>query len=144
MPETEVSAVAWAALERAASKECRRELLAEGSRREVELRIDGTIDEEPFVRSVRGPLCVGHAGVRAASSGPDANHLLAIVLGKLSAKTREKLLEELPDRFAELGRLPDVPDARIDEAKRLFQRLRTKVQQAVRPAVSFPYIVGRP
>jgi hypothetical protein len=139
----EIAAVAWATLERAASKECRREVLDEGAKHEVELRIDGTVDQQPFTRSVRGQLSIGHAGVRNSSSAPDACHLVGLILGKLSAKIREKLLDELPEQFAQLERLPEVPAARIEEAKNLMDRLRTKVQQQVKPQVSLSYTVGK-
>jgi len=144
MTDQELSAVAWIALERAASKECRRETLAEGAAHEVDLRVDGTIDEEPFVRSIHGSLVVGHAGVRASSAAPDASHLLGLILGKLSRAVRERLLADLPEKFAELGGLPEVPAERVAEAKNLLDRLRTKRQIGVRAPISLSYTVARP
>jgi len=140
----EVAAVAWAALGKAASKECRAEVLGEGARHEVLLRIDGRVGRHEFIRSVSGELTVGFATTRAASRAPDTAHLLAVLLSKFNSRVREKLLEELPEQFAELGSLPEVPEARVAEAQGLLKRLRTKVQQSVRPQVSFAYRVGKP
>lgn len=86
---------------------------------------------------IRGTLKVGRDSDGATSVTPSANELLAVVLSKLNAVTREKILRELPNEFEANGnQMPEVETSLVDAAAGMLSRLRRKVDQHRKGAVT--------
>ncbi len=133
-------AAVFAALGKVAEDEGDRDELADGSAHRFSLTISGEIDGHGFGQSFAGALTVGHASQRASSTGPNQDHLLAYVLGKLNSATREKILRDTAAEFAAAGNeLPTVDEAEISAARDFRAGLRQKVSQQVRGSVRVEY-----
>jgi hypothetical protein len=142
MTQDELNAVCWAALEAVARKECRRDALVAGAEHDVTLRVAGELRAKPFACEVTAHVAVNHDGVRVVSQAAPPAHLVAYLLGFVPRRRRETILRELPDSFAAAdNRLPDVDVALAEAAQNLLERLRAKIQQQVRGAVSTSYTV---
>ncbi len=144
MPDNDkTTALVWAALDKAAGKEKRRELLQPGAKHNVSLELSGAVDGQAIDRrQVAGVLSIGHDSTRASSSGPAAGEVLGYLLAKLNPKTREKILRTLPEEFAAGGgKLPAVDADIVAAAENLLGRLRNKVTKESRGAVNFSYTV---
>jgi hypothetical protein len=132
-------AAVFAALGKVAEDEGDRDELADGAAHRFSLTISGDIDGHAFGQTFAGGLTVGHASNRASSTGPNQDHLLAYVLGKLNSATREKILRDTAAEFAAAGELPAVADANITAARDFRASLRQKVTQHVRGSVRVEY-----
>lgn len=132
-------AAVFAALGKVAEDEGDRDELADGAAHRFSLTISGDIDGHGFGQSFAGGLTVGHASNRASSTGPNQDHLLAYVLGKLNSATREKILRDTAAEFAAAGELPAVADTDIAAARDFRASLRQKVSQYVRGSVRVEY-----
>jgi hypothetical protein len=142
MTKDETTAVCWAALEAVARKECRRDALLAGGEYDVTLRVAGEVGTKPFACEAEAHVVVNQDGTRIVSHAPPAPHLAAYLLGLLPRAKRERVLRELPERFAAAdNRLPDVDAELVEAAENLLGRLRAKVQQHVRGAISTSYTV---
>jgi len=144
-PETlpEAEAVMWATLGAIAKKEGQRERLTASAQYPVDLYIRAKMGAETLIKDVESSLSVGADSVRASSSAPNTEHLLGLVLSKLNAATREKILRELPEMFAKAGnKLPEVDELLVDLAKSLLQRLRAKQTKTIKGSVSCHYQIG--
>jgi hypothetical protein len=144
----ELLAAAWHAIAKAADKPATatRAGLPAGTSHDIDLRIVATIDDTQQIEiEASGTLSVGHDSVRASSSTPDADRLLATVLAKLNRQTREAILRDVPEEFAANGnQLPELPEEAIAAAKAFHQRLRAKVEQKVKGTVRFAHkIIGQ-
>jgi hypothetical protein len=133
-------AVAWAALGKVADKEGDRSALPPGSTHKVNLAILGEVDGNRVSTEVFAELTVGHDSVRAASSTPNADHVLALILGRLGKTMRERILRELPEEFAQNGdTLPAADESLIEAAGGMLKRLRAKISQPVKGSVACKY-----
>ena len=137
-----LQAVLWHSLAKASEKEAKatRGELADGSAAAVRLEITGEIDGQAVEQLVlAGSLTVGYETTQASSSGPSQQHLLALVLKKLPKRTRDKILQELPNEFRENGGvLPAVNDDKLlEDTGFLLMRLRDRKEQTYRGAVRF-------
>lgn len=136
-------AAVFAALAKIAEKEGDRDQLVDGATHQVAIEILAKVDGVPFEANASAMLSVGHASTRASSTTPNVAHVLALVLGKLNAATRDKILSELPEDFERNGGLlPEVAETAIEAADNMLRRLRAKVQTTVRGSVSCKYAFG--
>lgn len=142
MKEKQRMAVLWTALGKTAAKEASRDELAAGASHELHLSIAGTIDGETVGQTVRATLTVGHDSLKASSSGPKPAEVIACVLDNLNEATREAILKRLPERFAAMGQLPDVPASLVKAAERLLGQLRNAEQSTQRGPVACRYQLG--
>ena len=142
MKETQQMAVLWAALEKTAAKEARRDELVAGASHELHVSLAGTIDGETVGQIVRATLSVGHDSQKASSAAPKPAEVIACVLDKLNEATREAILSGLPKQFAAAGQLPDVPASLVKAASRLLGQLRNSEQITQRGAVACRYQLG--
>jgi hypothetical protein len=142
MKESQRTAVVWAALGKVAAKEARRDELTAGGSHVLHLSVAGHVDDEPVAQIVRGVLCVGHDALKASSTGPAAAGVVACILAKLNAVTREQICRTLPEEYAAAGKLPEVDASLSAAAESLLTRLRTKDQVTQRGAVSCSYQLG--
>ena len=87
--------------------------------------------------SVRGVLTVGEDSVTASSVTPQSDQLLAVILAKLNAATRDKLLRGLPLDFAANGNdMPAADDSLVEAVHEMLAKLRRKVTRPRRGSVS--------
>ena len=138
------TAVVWAALEKIAGKERRRELLQPGAKHNVALSVSGSIDDRTIDRrKIAGVLSVGHDSTRTSSSGPGMTEVVGYLLAKLNPRTREKILRTLPEEFAAgENTMPVVDGDILESAKNLLGRLRAKQTVSAKGPVSFHYTVA--
>ncbi len=140
MNNAEIAAVAWAALESIAKKQCRRDALAAGAEYDVALKIAGRVGGESCGFQAEAHVVVNHDGVRLASQAPPIPQLTAYLLGLLPKVKRENVLKKLPEIFAAAdNRLPDVDASLVDAAQMMLDRLRSKIQQHVHGSISVAY-----
>jgi len=136
-----LEAALWAALNKVASKEGDRDELVAGGKHAVDLELSGKVDDQPVHYDVQAVLTVGHDQQKASSVTPDPALLLANVLAKLNHTTREKILRELPEQFAESdGRLPAVGSDLLAATNEMLKQLRAKRRS--RPAARFDANIG--
>jgi hypothetical protein len=142
MNKAEITAATWAAIESIAKKQFRRDALTAGAEYDVALRLSGEVGKACCAFAAHGHVVVNHDGVRLASQAPPLPQLTAYLLGLLPRAKRENVLKTLPEVFAAAGnRLPDVDADLVEAAQRMLERLRSKVQQQVRGAISVAYRV---
>ena len=142
MNKAEISAVTWAAIESIAKKQFRRDALPAGAEYDVALKVSGEVGKASCAFEAHGHVVVNHDGVRLATQSPPVPQLTAYLLGLLPRAKRENVLKELPEIFAAAdNRLPDVDIGLVEAAQKLLERLRSKVQQQVRGAISVAYRV---
>jgi len=136
----EQTAAVWAALQKISGKELCRDGLPGGSQYDLKLELRVTVDGLAWSRRMTALLVVGHESLRVTSATPNAAKLLACILGRLNRQTREKLLRELPEAFAEAGnKLPEVDRVLLDASESFLKRLRAKVSQTAKGLVSCQY-----
>jgi hypothetical protein len=117
--------IVWAMLGKIGSKQADREKLADGGQHSMRLLISGEIDGQIFEQSLVGNLSIGHAQQRATSATPQLPQLLAYILGKLNAATRDRILVDVPHDFRENGQqLPEVDTEMLKQTERLLSQLR--------------------
>jgi hypothetical protein len=134
------AAVAWAAVEKVAGKEGRRELLDAGADYDVDLAVRGNAGGRPVEIAIEARLKVNPDSERTSSSACPPAHLAAYLLAKLPAKARAAILRDLPDRFVALGeRLPAVDAGLLAEVEDLLTRLKARKVQAVRGSILCDY-----
>lgn len=140
----ERTAVMWAALQKAAGKELRRESLEDGALYAVNLLVTGRVAGGKVDMPISGSVQVGMPRQQASTEAVPVDQVLAIVLERLPEGPREKLLRELPERFAENGSLPEAAADVLEAAKLLLERLRNKVTKEVRGNVICNYRLAAP
>jgi hypothetical protein len=87
--------------------------------------------------SVRGVLTVGEDTITASSVTPQPEQLLAHILGKLNAATRDKLLRELPEDFSANGNeMPQGEESLVEAVREMLTKLRRRVTRPRRGSVS--------
>ena len=120
----ELHAAAQEALCRANADHAR-EALTDGAVYQVDLAIAGTINGETYADRCQGQLFVGHKTQASSSSGPEADEILALMLGKLNAKTREKFLREVVEEYQANGnKLPAADPTIYAMAKATLKQMR--------------------
>lgn len=135
-----LSAITYAALAYAAGKEGDRDALDAGASHVFDLQISGTVDGLPVDRSLAGRLSVGRDSERASSATPNLPQVVAWILGKLNAATREAIVRDLPAEFAANGSaLPEVPCGMVEAADALLGKLRATKRTKVRGSVVVEY-----
>jgi hypothetical protein len=136
--------ILFAALEKVAGRESRRELLEGGLSHQVAARIAATVDGTPLEPiKLEANLSVADDQTRPTSVAAPADVLVAYFLGLLSKPKRAALLSELPEEFQRRGgKLPEIAAERMEEAKSLLERLRGRVEKTVRGAVICTYGIG--
>ena len=140
--ERALSAMLWAAVAKAASKEVEHDALPRGEQSKVRLMITGEIDGQTVHRSLLGELAVGEDQQRAMSATPDQATLVALILAKLNRITREKILAELPLLFAAHGDCwPEVDGGLLSSAERMLKQIRARKTVTVRGSVRYKYDV---
>ena len=124
--------VLWHAAAKHGSKVGDREVLESGSRYAVDATVSGVVVGDAVCVRLCGTLLVNHDQLRANSTGPKVEKLLAAALGKLSSAARRKFVDELAVEDL------DQVDARVEaDCRLLMQRLRTTETQTARGAVRF-------
>lgn len=130
------SAIAWLALHRAANRHIDRDLLEDGSAHQLAASLMFELPGRTWQERIDGKLTVGHATTATSSQGPPVEHLVAVLLSKLNAPTRERLMAWLPKVFADLGTIP-ANTADIAKAKGLLSRMRQTRVSERRGTVAF-------
>ena len=117
--------VVWAALEKISQKQKNSAELSEGGRHHVSLHLEGTVDGHSFAQSIDSVLSIGHAQTKTSSVNPQVPELLAWILSKLNRATRTRLLNDLPQEFAERDRMPESDPELVSATETLLKSLRT-------------------
>ena len=132
--------VVWAALEKIGSKEKKADMLAEGAKHDVQLKLAGTVDGQAFEQSIHSIVAIGHQQQRASSVNPQVPELIAYILSKLNTATRNRILTDIPAEFLENDcQLPDAGPVLLDEAKHLLQQLRRTKSVTARASIRCEY-----
>jgi hypothetical protein len=109
--------VVFAATGKIIEKELRRDEIADGSSHKVELMLVARIDgQHRFMQQYVADVSVGHSAERACGQNPNVAKVLAYALSKLNAATREAIIRELPQDFADNGAEFPAVDAAIEAA----------------------------
>ena len=145
-----MAAQVWGFAAKVAEEQFTRDDLVDGSHGAVELSLIAKIDGRLFTHHCSGSIDVGHSSVRATSVGAKAGEIVAYLLSKVNAATREATLREMAEVYAANGCKLPVSEAAIEEAETAMQALRQKKEQSVRgtvrvssqPAASGLSIVG--
>lgn len=131
------ASIVWHALAKFGAKQCRRELLEDGSQTPVSVAINAKLGRAKFACDVSGFLFVGHSQTKAASSAPPTDHVVALLLRELGPVQGAKILETIAKSFEKSGELPSVEPALTEQAAAWLSRLRAKATQTVNGAVTF-------
>lgn len=132
-----LSAAVWEAIGKISEKESRRDDIPDGFSGHIELSIAAKIQNQIYRQQFEADLTVGFAQETAASHTPGGDkRLLAFVLGKLNAATREAILRDIPDDYAASKELPAVDDGIMTAVDGMLSKLRANAKQQKRGAVS--------
>lgn len=113
-----------------------RDELTDGALYEVAGHVEVRVDGEAVRARFCGPLTVGHAQVSATSSVPKLPHVVAAILGRLTAPQRGKVYRELVKSFQDAGGVLPEPQAElVEQAEALLADLRTTQQISKRGPV---------
>lgn len=124
--------VLWHAAAKHGGKLADRDLLAEGASYAVDATLAGTVDGQRVELPLVGQLIVNHDQLKATSTGPKVERILAAALAKLPAKVRTKFVDECSEVHL------DSVDPQVEaDCRLLMQRLRTTTTQTARGAVRF-------
>ena len=141
--EADPMAIVWAVMEKVGSGERDPQLLAEGSRHEVDLQLSGHVDGRWLNKRVGATVTIGHDQTKSTSATPQLAHLVAYILGKLNNQTRMRVLNDLPDEFAANDCvLPDAEESCVLLSAKLLKKLRSKKQIRARRAIRCQYRIG--
>lgn len=136
-------AILWTALSKVAAKESRRDLLEAGAKHDISFTLVAHVNEQPLQLTATSLLTIGHDDTRSVSHAVPVDHLVAYLLGELPATRRNAILRLLPEEFAACGNaLPPADAGLLEAAENLLGRLRSKVTEPVRGAVSATYRIG--
>lgn len=140
----ELSAAVFHAAAKVASKEADRDELTAGRTYDVRrLTIAAEIDGQPFSAAYDVSLSVGHDTTRAGSA-PTAGVLLAYLLGKMNAATRDATLRDLAEVFATHGHKLPVDETLAEAAEAALKQLRARHSTTTRGNVSAQYHAAQP
>ena len=143
VPKAEqLDAVVWAALEKVAHKQKESDSLPEGSKHTVSLKLNGTVDGEPFDESVNSILSIGHRQTRSSSVNPQVPQLIAWILGKLNSATRNRILMDLPVEFVDnQNQMPEPNLVLVSEVEHMLKQLRKTKTVEARGSVRCEYSI---
>lgn len=131
--------VVLAAAGKIIEKELRRDEIADGSSHKVELMLVARVDgQHRYSQQFEADVSVGHSSERASGQNPNVAKLLAHVLAKLNAATREAILRDLPAEFAANGgEFGAVDEAMSAAADGMLKRMRASMPKStVRGSIS--------
>lgn len=128
----ERESVLWHALAKHGGKQGDRDLLVAGQRYEIEATVSGTVDGDPVCFPLLGALIVNHDVLKASSSGPGAEKVLACALARLPKATRKKFVDEFT-----ADEIAGVDQEIVKQCTHLLTRLRTVTTQNSRGAVRY-------
>ena len=135
--QARLEAVLYAELKYLSGKRTRRNLLTPGDTK-ITVTITATVGRSQVEQTFAGTLQVAGNSTAAASCDPDPSHVVAYLLGTMSAAARARILAELPVEFEKNGgELPPVTPEGLTEAGDLLTRLRASVNRAKKGAVVF-------
>jgi hypothetical protein len=130
----------WAAMEKIGKKELDSNMLAEGTSHTVSMNIKGTIDEQPFCETIESLVSIGHQQQKSSSINPQVAELIAWILGKLNRATRDRILIDLPQEFADNG-MPESSPSLIDEVEHMLMQLRQMKTVMARGPIRCEYVL---
>jgi len=123
----EMASAAMTAASKALDKESRREALVAGSTYKVDVQVAARVnDGQIFRKSFTSIMSVGHDSTVASSSAAPVAEIVALILEKLNPQTREAILRDLPNEFAEAGNvLPSIKPSTIEAAEKMLSKMRS-------------------
>lgn len=130
----------WAAMEKVGKKELDTEKLTDGTSHSVSMVINGTIDERPFVETIESLVSIGHQHQKTSSVNPQVAELVAWILSKLNRATRDRILTDLPQEFAENG-MPQSSKVLVDEVHQMLLQLRQQKTVTARGPIRCEYVL---
>lgn len=138
--QREVYSAFWHALGKVGGKEGNRTALGEGKSYPVNLRIRGTVCKQEINEQIAGLLLVAFDSEGTTTSGPEGDHLTALILSRVPKTRQAELLESLSRYFAEHGALPEIDEELLDQITHLRKQLRARSAPTTkRGAVSFSH-----
>jgi len=135
--------VLWAAMQKIGQKEVDSKQLAESSTHRVNLQVNGTIDGQPISESIDSVLSIGKSQTKSSSVNPQIPQMVAWILSKLNAATRNRILDDLPLEFVELGGMPETSKEQVNQAQDLLKELRQTKTVNAKGAVRCEYVVQK-
>ncbi len=130
----------WAAMEKIGKKELDSKLLDDGTSHTVSMQIEGTIDEQPFSETIESLVSIGLQHQKTSSVNPQVVELIAWILGKLNRATRNRILSDLPQEFAESG-MPESSPSLVDEVDHMLLQLRQTKTVNARGPIRCEYVL---
>ena len=130
----------WAAMEKIGKKELDSKLLDDGTSHTVSMHIEGTIDEQPFSETIESLVSIGLQHQKTSSVNPQVVELIAWILGKLNRATRNRILSDLPQEFAESG-MPEASPSLVDEVDHMLLQLRQTKTVNARGPIRCEYVL---
>jgi hypothetical protein len=115
-----------------------RERLEAGAKHTVAVTVAGEVDGGWLEIEVAGELQINHDQTVAASTAPDHERLIGLLLEQIPVRKRLALLNDLPKQLTAEGQLPLPEDPElVAHAKHLLANLRQKKNQTRRGSVRF-------
>ena len=135
-----LSHVVWAAMEKVGHKQLKPDLIADGSRHLVDLKLEGKVDGVSFRQRVTSVVTIGHEREKASSVTPQVPELVAYVLSKLNSATRSRILNDIPLDFEENdNQLPSSDPELVQEVKQMLKTLRQTKTVVARGPIRVEY-----
>ena len=117
---------AWMALVKVGTKSTNRDALDEGKSYPVKLRIRGTVGKQEIDERISGLLMIGFDSTGTSTSGPEGDHVTALILASVPKTRRAELLAALPEYFTAHGELPEIEEELLDAITHLRKNLRAR------------------
>lgn len=140
----ELHAAIWQFASKVSGENSDRDSLKDGGVYAVKLHVAAEIEGQVYQSNFEGSVSVGHESVRASSVGATAGEVLAYLLSKMNAATRENTLREMAEVYAANGNSLPVTTAEVEAADEAMKRLRQKTESKVRGSVKVTYQVAQP
>lgn len=134
MSKVELGNAVLLGLSKFADKFADRDELVDGQAYKLVADVSGSINDVPFSLPVEATLTVGHESVRASSTTPKTNCVIAAILGKLNAATRAKVVQDVLDEYRETQNVTADPHM-VELVDAFLAGLRQIKQESVRGAV---------
>ena len=130
-------------MQKIGQKEVDSKKLVESSTHRANLQVHGTIDGQPISESIDSVLSIGNSQTKSSSVNPQMPQMVAWILSKLNAATRNRILDDLPLEFVELGGMPEASKEQVNQAKDLLKELRQTKTVTAKGAVRCEYVVQK-
>lgn len=135
-----LSHVVWAMMEKVGRKQVNPDMIADGSRHRVDLKLEGLVDGQPFRQQVTSVVTIGHEQQKSSSVTPQVPELVAYILSKLNSATRSRILSDIPSEFSENeNQLPESDPALVEEARQMLKSLRQNKTVTARGPIRCEY-----